>query len=110
MQYSYTSIPMTFISKLQLPQLHCFLHDQLSRLYGFHLQCLQDEHFPLHKQHICNDDLVAAYIYIVQFILVLRCELNCVKIPQGETNKSANRWGNLRAKGGVVLPSVFNLP
>jgi hypothetical protein len=29
------------------------------------------------------------------------------KIPQGETNKSANRWGNLRVKGRVVLPSVY---
>ncbi len=29
---------------------------------------------------------------IVQFVIVLRRELNCVKIPQGEANKSANRW------------------
>jgi hypothetical protein len=27
-----------------------------------------------------------------------------LKIPQSEANKSANRWGNLRAKGGVVVP------
>ncbi len=47
---------------------------------------------------------------IVQFLIVSRRELNGVKIPQGEENKSANRWGNLRAKGGVVPPSVFNLP
>ncbi len=31
-----------------------------------------------------------------------------VKIPQSEANKSANRWGNLRAKGGIVVPpSVY---
>jgi hypothetical protein len=41
---------------------------------------------------------VAAYIYVL-FIIVLWRELNCVKIPQGEANKSANLWGNLRAKG-----------
>jgi hypothetical protein len=46
---------------------------------------------------------------IVLFVIVLWHELNCVKIPQGEANKSANRWGNLRAKGGVVPHSVFNL-
>jgi hypothetical protein len=28
---------------------------------------------------------------IVQFVIVLWRELNCVKIPQGEANKSANR-------------------
>ncbi len=51
---------------------------------------------------------MAAYIFIiVQFVIVLWRELNCVKIPQGEANKSANRWGNLRAKGGVVPPSVY---
>jgi hypothetical protein len=45
---------------------------------------------------------------IVQFVIVLKRELNCVKIPQGETNKSAIRWGNLRAKGGEeVPPSVY---
>jgi hypothetical protein len=44
----------------------------------------------------------------VQFVIVLWRELNCVKIPQGEANKSANRWGVLRAKGGVVPPSVFH--
>ncbi len=42
--------------------------------------------------------------------MVLWRELNYVKIPQGEANKSAKRWGNLRAKGGAVPPSVFNLP
>ncbi len=47
---------------------------------------------------------------IVQFVKVLWRELNCVKILQGETNKSANRGGHLRAKGGVVLPSVYNWP
>jgi hypothetical protein len=40
---------------------------------------------------------------ILLFIIVLWRDLNCVKIPQGQANKSANRWGNLRAKGGVVL-------
>ncbi len=34
-------------------------------------------------------------------------ELNCVKIHKGEANKSANRWGNLRAKGGLVPLSVY---
>jgi hypothetical protein len=37
------------------------------------------------------------------YIIVLWREFNYVKIPQGEANKSANRWGNLRAKGGVFL-------
>ncbi len=41
--------------------------------------------------------------------MVLWSELNCVKIPQGKANKSAKRWGNLRAKGGVVPSSVYNL-
>ncbi len=52
---------------------------------------------------------MAAYtvFIIVQFVIVLKRELNCVKIPQGETNKSANRWDNLRAKGGEVPPSVY---
>jgi hypothetical protein len=35
-------------------------------------------------------------------------QLNCVKIPQGEANKSANRWGSFGAIGGVVPPSVVN--
>jgi hypothetical protein len=34
-------------------------------------------------------------------------KFNCVKIPQGDTNKSATRWGSLSAKGGIVPPSVF---
>ncbi len=33
-------------------------------------------------------------------------KFNCVKIPEGEANKSANRWGSFGAKGGVVPPSV----
>jgi hypothetical protein len=45
---------------------------------------------------------------IVQSVIVLWRELNYVKIPQGDANKSANLWGILRAKGGVVPPSVFN--
>jgi hypothetical protein len=45
---------------------------------------------------------------IVKFVIVLWRELNCVKIPQGETNKSANHWGNLRTKVGVVSPSVYS--
>jgi hypothetical protein len=45
---------------------------------------------------------------IVLFFIVLWLELSCVKIPQGETNKSTNRWSNLRAKDGVVPPPVFN--
>jgi hypothetical protein len=36
---------------------------------------------------------------IVQFFIVLWRELNCVKIPEGDANKSANLWGILRAKG-----------
>jgi hypothetical protein len=39
---------------------------------------------------------------IALFVIALWREFNCVKIPQGEANKSANRWGNLRAKGGVL--------
>jgi hypothetical protein len=46
---------------------------------------------------------------IVLFVIVLWRELNSVKIPQDEANKSANRWGNLRAKGGVVPPSVYSI-
>jgi hypothetical protein len=47
-------------------------------------------------------------IFIISlFVIVLWREFNCVKIPQGEANKSANRWGNLRAKGGVVPPLVY---
>ncbi len=44
------------------------------------------------------------------FVIVLWREFNCVKIPQGEANKSGNRWGNLRAEGGVVPTSVLHLP
>jgi hypothetical protein len=44
---------------------------------------------------------------IALFVVVLWREFNCVKIPQGEANKSAKRWGNLRAKCGVVPPSVY---
>ena len=45
---------------------------------------------------------------IVLFVIVFWRELNCVKILQSEANKSANRWGNLRAKSGVVPPSVLH--
>jgi hypothetical protein len=37
---------------------------------------------------------------IALYVIVLWREFNCVRIPQSEANKSANRWGNLRAKGG----------
>ncbi len=47
---------------------------------------------------------------IALFVTVLWREFNSVKISQGEANKSANRWGNLRAKGGVVPPLVLELP
>jgi hypothetical protein len=47
---------------------------------------------------------------IALYVIVFWREFNSVKIPQGEANKPANRWGNLRAKGGVVPPSVFHLP
>ncbi len=48
---------------------------------------------------------------IALFVIVLWREFNWVlKIPRGEANKSANRWGNIRAKGGVVPPSVLLLP
>jgi hypothetical protein len=36
---------------------------------------------------------------IAVYVIVLWREFYCVKIPQSEANKSANRWGNLRAKG-----------
>jgi hypothetical protein len=39
---------------------------------------------------------------IVQFVIVLWRELNWVKIPQSEANKSVNRWVILRAKSGVL--------
>ncbi len=50
---------------------------------------------------------VAAYIYYctVHYSIMVRIQL--CKIPQGEANKSANRWGHLRAKVGVVPPSVY---
>ncbi len=50
---------------------------------------------------------VAAYIYYctVRSSIMARIKL---KNPQGEANKSANRWGNLRAKGGVV-PTLQSL-
>jgi hypothetical protein len=41
------------------------------------------------------------------YIIVLWREFNCVKIPQSEANKSTNRWGNLRAKGGVYIVPLF---
>ncbi len=47
---------------------------------------------------------------IALYIIVFWREFNCVITPRGEANKSANHWGNLRAKGGVVPPSVFHLP
>ncbi len=34
-------------------------------------------------------------------------KFNCVKKPQSEANKIRESLGNLRAKGGVVPPSVF---
>jgi hypothetical protein len=50
-------------------------------------------------------------VFIISlFVTVLWREFNCAKIPQGEANKSANRWGNLRAEGGVVPTSVLHLP
>jgi hypothetical protein len=52
---------------------------------------------------------VAAYIYLLLYCTYsLWRKFHCVKIPQGEANKSANRWGSFGAKGGVVPPSVFN--
>ncbi len=61
-------------------------------------------------KNICtvNKILWRPVFIIVQFVIVLWRELNCVKIPQSEANKSANRWVILRAKGRVVPPSVFN--
>jgi hypothetical protein len=53
--------------------------------------------------------ILVIVLFLIQYV-ILRRELNCVKIPQGEANKSANRWGNLCAKGGVVPHSVFKLP
>ncbi len=49
---------------------------------------------------------MAAYIYYytVRYSIVAR--INLSKNPHGEANKSANRWGNLRAKGGVGTPST----
>jgi hypothetical protein len=47
---------------------------------------------------------------IALYVIVIWREFNCVRIPQSEANKSVNRWGNLHATGGVVPPSVFNLP
>jgi hypothetical protein len=50
-------------------------------------------------------------IIIALFVIVLWREFNWVlKIPRGEANKSANRWGKKRAKVGVVPPSVLLLP
>jgi hypothetical protein len=48
------------------------------------------------------------YYCIVRYSIMARIKL--CKNPPGEANKSANRWGNLRAKGGVpvVPPSVYS--
>jgi hypothetical protein len=46
------------------------------------------------------------YYCTVRYSIMARIKL--FKNPQSEANKSANRWGILRAKGGVVPPSVFN--
>ncbi len=47
---------------------------------------------------------------IALYVIVLWREFNCVKILQSEANKSANRWGNLRAKGGVLpVQSILSL-
>ena len=57
--------------------------------------------------------MAAYYIYIIAlFDILFFREFNCVKIPQGEGNKSANSWGNLRAKGGGVIlsPLVYIRP
>jgi hypothetical protein len=64
----------------------------------------------MHFHEAYNSCFFYSVFIIALFVLVLWREFNCVKIPQGEINKSANRSGNLRAKGGVVVtPSVFNL-
>jgi hypothetical protein len=68
------------------------------------------ETFTSENEILIIKELWRPIFIIVYFVIVLWRELNCVKIPQGEANKSANRWGNLRAKGGVVPSSVFNLP
>ena len=44
---------------------------------------------------------------IVMYVIVLWRKFNCVKSPKVRQIKSANRWGNLGAKGGVVPPSVY---
>ncbi len=65
---------------------------------------------------------MAAYIYYCTVRYSIMRKLNCVKIHEGklkcklqeaqksEANKSANRWGNLRAKGGVVPPPPHPVP
>ncbi len=54
-----------------------------------------------------KDVFVTAYIIIVLYVIVLWRKFNCVKIPQSEANKIRESLGNLRAKGGVVPPSVY---
>jgi len=53
--------------------------------------------------------IVAAYIYYCIVRLSNMAQVICVRIPQGEANKSANRWGNLCAKGGVVPQKLYHL-
>jgi hypothetical protein len=54
--------------------------------------------------------VVAAYIYYCTVRYSIMAPIKLCKIPQSEANKSANRWGNLRTKSGVVPPSVLHLP
>jgi hypothetical protein len=50
---------------------------------------------------------VAVYIYYCTVCYSFMARIKLCEILQGEANKSAVRCGNLRAKGGVVPPSVI---
>ena len=54
-----------------------------------------------------NKSTVAAYIYYctVRHSITARIKLCKNPLRRGKYSKSANSWGNLRAKGGVVPPS-----
>jgi hypothetical protein len=49
-------------------------------------------YFTFKNNETINNILWRPIFIIVQFVIVLWLELNCVKIPQDDANKSANRF------------------
>ncbi len=48
-----------------------------------------------------------AIFIIVKFVIVLWRQLNCVKIPQGDANKSANPQFYITSKNMVLYVKIF---